>query len=161
MADKFDAIIERVLAHEGGYVNHPRDPGGETNWGIAKRSYPALDIRRLTREQAIAIYRRDFWNPIRGDDLPRQFAFQAMDAAINHGIGNAVRWIQQAVGVADDGVFGPVSLAAVKKTDPADLTLRFLAARLEFYTRLSTWPTFGIGWVRRIAGNLRHAAADN
>lgn len=157
----FETVIDRVLSHEGGYVNHPRDPGGETKFGIAKRSYPALDIASLTRENAVAIYKRDFWDAVQGDKLPPAFAFQALDAAVNHGASAAIRWTQQAAGVADDGVFGPVSLAAVRKADPADLVLKFLAIRLEFYTRLSTWPTFGAGWVRRIAGNLRYAAADN
>lgn len=157
----FDAFIERVLAHEGGYVNHPADPGGETNWGITKRSYPALNIRELTREDAKAIYRRDFWDRVRGDQLPPELAFQALDAAVNHGIGNAVRWMQRAADVADDGVIGPVTLDAIACTDPADLVLKFNAERLAFYTKLRTFDTFGRGWVRRVAGNLRHAASDN
>lgn len=158
---RFQAYMSRVLAHEGGYVNHPDDPGGETNWGIAKRSYPNVDIRALTRDQAIEIYRRDFWNRVRGDELPPAFAFQALDAAVNHGIGNAVRWMQTAAGVAPDGHFGPITLAAVKAMNPSDLVLRFLAERLSFYTRLSTFNTFGRGWTRRIADNLRFAAEDN
>lgn len=157
----FPAYIDRVLASEGGYVNHPDDPGGETNWGIAKRSYPNVDIRKLTRAEAITIYRRDFWDRVHGDELPDSFAFQALDAAVNHGIGNAVRWMQSAAGVAPDGHFGPITLAAVKATHPADLVLRFLAERLDFYTRLSTFNTFGRGWTRRIAANLRFAALDN
>ena len=161
MPDLFPKLIERVLGHEGGYVNNPRDPGGETNWGIAKRSYPNVDIKRLTRDGAIAIYRRDFWDRVQGDKLPPAVAFQVLDACVNHGQGNAVRWLQRAACVADDGVLGPVTLAAVRKADPADLVLRFNAARLEFYTNLSTWQTFGRGWARRLAGNLRIATEDN
>lgn len=157
----FDDYIDRVLSHEGGYVNDPRDPGGETKFGIAKRSYPGVDIKNLTREDAVEIYRRDFWNRVQGDQLPRQFAFQALDAAVNHGIGNAVRWMQRAVGVADDGVIGPVTLNTVKRFDPADLVLLFNAERLEFYAKLSTFDAFGRGWSRRVAGNLRYAAKDN
>lgn len=157
----FRDYIERVLSHEGGYVNDPRDPGGETRWGISKRSYPHVDIKRLTRDDAIAIYERDFWRRVQGDKLPRQFAFQALDAAVNHGIENAVRWMQRAAGVADDGYIGPMTLAAVARTDPADLVLKFNAERLEFYARLSTFDAFGRGWTRRVAGNLRHAAEDN
>lgn len=157
----FDYFIERVLVHEGGYVNDPRDPGQETRWGISKRAYPHLDIRNLTRSQAVDIYRRDFWQRVRGDELPREFAFQALDAAVNHGIGNAVRWMQRAAGVADDGVIGPVTLAAVQRAQPADLVLRFNAERLRFYAKLTTFSTFGRGWVNRVAGNLDHAAADN
>jgi lysozyme family protein len=157
----FDTFIERVLAHEGGYVNHPADPGGETNWGITKRTYPHLDIRNLTRDQAKAIYRRDFWDRVKGDQLPPDVAFQALDAAVNHGIGNSVRWLQRAAKVADDGIIGPVTLDAIVCTDPNDIVLRFNAERLQFYTNLSTFQTFGRGWVRRVAGNLRHAASDN
>jgi lysozyme family protein len=157
----FEDFIGRVLTHEGGYVNDPRDPGGETKFGIAKRSYPAVDIKGLTRDAAIEIYRRDFWNRVQGDKLPRAFAFQVLDAAVNHGIGNAVRWMQRAAGVADDGIIGPMTLAAVTRADPADLVLLFTAERLAFYTKLSTFDAFGRGWINRVAGNLRHAAGDN
>jgi len=157
----FDTFIARVLTHEGGYVNDPRDPGGETKFGIAKRSYPAVDIKGLTREAAIEIYRRDFWNRVQGDKLPRNFAFQALDAAVNHGIGNAVRWMQRAAGVADDGIVGPVTLAAVGRADPADLVLHFNAERLRFYAKLGAFDAFGRGWVRRVADNLAFAAEDN
>jgi lysozyme family protein len=158
---RFAAYIDRVLGHEGGYVNNPQDPGGETNWGIAKRSYPHVDIKALTRAQAVEIYRRDFWDQVHGEELPPALAFQALDAAVNHGIGNAVRWLQRAAGVADDGHFGPVSLAALKAASENDLLLRFNGVRLRFYTDLSTWPTFGRGWARRVAGNLMFAAEDN
>lgn len=158
---QFDEIIDRVLSHEGGYVNNPRDPGGETQWGISKRSYPTVNIRALTRQGAVDIYRRDFWQRVQGDRLPRAVAFQALDAAVNHGIGNAVRWLQRAAGVADDGIIGPRTIAAVAAQDPADLVLLFNAERLEFYAKLGTFDTFGKGWTRRVAGNLRYAAQDN
>lgn len=161
MASSFDQFIGRVLSHEGGYVNDPKDPGGETQWGISKRSYPQLNIRALTREDAVEIYRRDFWARVQGDKLPQAFAFQALDAAVNHGIGNAVRWLQRAAGVADDGIIGPATLAAVARAQPADLVLLFNAERLEFYAKLGTFDTFGRGWTRRVAGNLRYAAGDN
>ncbi|WP_440105447.1 glycoside hydrolase family 108 protein [Acidovorax sp. BL-A-41-H1] len=154
-------LVDRVLSHEGGYVNDPNDPGGETKWGISKRSYPHLNIKGLTRQDAIAIYQRDFWQRVQGDKLPVPFVFQALDAAVNHGIGNAVRWMQRAAGVADDGVIGPVTLAAVARQEPADLVLLFNAERLEFYAKLKTFDNFGRGWTIRVAGNLRHAAQDN
>lgn len=157
----FDDSIARVLKSEGGYVNDSRDPGGETNWGIAKRSYPAVDIKNLTRDGAIAIYRRDFWDRVQGDKLPPAFVFQALDAAVNHGIGNSVRWMQRAAGVADDGNIGPMTLAAVARQNTADLVLLFNAERLSFYTKLTTFDTFGRGWTNRIAENLRYAAMDN
>jgi lysozyme family protein len=157
----FEGFIERVLSHEGGYVNDARDPGGETKFGICKRSYPSVDIKGLTRDAAISIYRADFWERVKGDELPRAFAFQALDAAVNHGIGNAVRWLQRAAGVADDGNIGPATLAAISRQEPADLVLAFNAERLEFYAKLAAFDAFGRGWVRRVAGNLRYAAQDN
>jgi lysozyme family protein len=161
MADRFDTFINRLLSHEGGYVNDPRDPGGETNWGISKRSYPSVNIKALTRDGAIAIYRRDFWEASKASQLPPSVGFQLLDGAVNSGIGQAVRWLQRAARVADDGVLGPVSLAAIKKTDPNDLLLRFLAERLDFMTGLKGWAAFGKGWARRIAQNLRYGSEDN
>lgn len=156
----FDTLIERVLGHEGGYVNNAADPGGETQWGIAKRSYPTLDIKNLTRAAAVEIYRRDFWDRVQGDKLHPAVAFQTLDAAVNHGIGNAVRWLQRAAGVADDGVIGPMTITAIGRREPSDMVLLFNAERIEFYAKLTTWDTFGRGWARRVAGNLRYGAAD-
>lgn len=161
MTDRFPIFIERVLSHEGGYVFDKRDPGGETKWGISKRSYPALNIKALTRDQAVAIYRRDFWDAQQLGKLPAAVAFQVFDAGVNHGPGNAVRWLQSAAVAAQDGQLGPRTLAAVRGADQNDLLLRFNAARLDFYASLSTFATFGRGWVRRVAGNLRHASGDN
>lgn len=101
--DKFTKIINRVLDNEGGYVFNAADPGGETKFGISKRAYPKLDIKNLTRDQAIEIYRQDYWNRINGDKLPEEIAYQVLDTAVNHGIGNAIRMLQRAINVADDG----------------------------------------------------------
>lgn len=158
MDEIFVASIGRILGHEGGYVNNPADPGGETNWGIAKRSYPNVDIRSLTRDGAIDIYYRDFWPLCNMFDGP--LAFQMLDAAINHGMGNASRFLQRAVGVADDGHIGPVTVTTVRAMDINDVIMLFLAERAEFYTKLTTFDKFGRGWIRRIAGNLRYAARD-
>ena len=161
----FSEAVERVLAHEGGFVDHPSDPGGATNFGITERVARARGykghMRDLPRQTAIEIYRAQYWAPVQGDKLPDAIAFQVMDAAVNHGVGNAARWLQRAAGVAEDGVIGPVTLAAVRNADPADLVLRFNATRLDFYASLSTFSTFGRGWTRRVAENLRLAAVDN
>lgn len=159
--NKFDLFIDRILGHEGGYVNDPRDLGGETKFGISKRAYPNVNIASLSREQAIEIYRRDYWARIQGDILPDDVAFQVLDAAVNHGVGNSIRWLQRAVGVADDGQLGPVTLARVRSQAAVDVLLKFNAERLEFYTKLTTWPTYGKGWARRVAANLKYAAQDN
>ena len=114
----------------------------------------------MTREQAIQIYYRDFWCRVQGDQLPEAVAFQVLDAAVNHGIGNSIRWLQRSAGVADDGVIGSVSLAAINNKNESDLVLSFNAERLEFYAKLTTFDTFGRGWVRRVAENLRLGARD-
>ena len=161
MADHFDTFIRRILSHEGGYVNDPRDPGGETKYGISKRSYPKLNIKALTWDQAAEIYRRDFWLASKANTLPPAVGFQLLDGAVNSGIGAATRWLQRAARVADDGIIGPATRAAIAAADPSDLILRFLAERLDFMTGLRNWPAHGKGWARRIAANLRHGAEDN
>lgn len=157
----FDTAIERVLGHEGGYVNDPADPGGETNWGISRRSYPSLDIKNLTREDAKAIYKRDFWEPVASKVSDTALVYQMLDAAINHGMDNAIRFLQRALDVADDGHFGPRSAAALVMSDIKDVHLLFMAERLEFWTRLARFDRYGRGWVRRGAQQLRYIAQDN
>lgn len=156
----FDTAFDRLMGHEGGYVNDPNDPGGETQWGISKRSYPTVNIRSLTRDQAKLIYRDDFWNRIHGDELHDGVAFQVFDFAVNSGIQTAIRALQRALDVADDGHWGPVTRAAAQTMSEPDQIMRLNAERLHFMTRLSNWPHHGKGWARRIADNLRHGAVD-
>lgn len=166
----FTTSFDRLVSNEGGYVNHPDDPGGETNWGI---TWPCLreaialgivptdtTIAQLSRSQAHDIYLALFWDRARMDELPEGFAFHVFDAAVNHGIETAVRMMQRAVGVADDGHVGPVTMSAVRDRSVTDLIALFTAERLDFWRRLSTWPKFGKGWAGRAAQNLRHAAED-
>ena len=154
----FDEAFDRLMGHEGGYVNDERDPGGETNWGISKRSYPHLDIANLSRKEAKDIYRRDFWERANADQFDGAVAFQVFDAAVNSGIATAIRLLQRAVGVADDGIVGPRTLAAIKALPPSSVIARLNAERLDFLTSLPTWKTFGRGWARRVADNLRYGA---
>ena len=157
----FDIAFDRLMGHEGGYVNHPNDPGGETKWGVSKRSYPDVDIKNLTREQAKAIYKRDFWERIHADEMYDGVAFQALDFAINSGIETSIRKLQQAVGVADDGWWGPTTRAAVASMSETDVIMRFVAFRLKFWASLNTWSTFGRGWANRAADNLLYGAEDS
>ena len=157
----FDEAFDRLMGHEGKYVFHPDDPGGETNWGISKRSYPDLDIKNLTRDDAKIIYKRDFWDRVHADEIYDGVAFQAFDFAVNSGIETAVRKLQRAVGVADDGYWGPVTRKAIAEQSESDIIMLFVAERLDFWTSLSTWPTFGKGWARRAAANLRYGATDS
>jgi lysozyme family protein len=157
----FQEAIDRVLGHEGGYVNDPDDPGGETKFGISKRSYPDEDIANLTRERACFLYERDFWRPVAAliDDMA--LVFQMLDAAVNHGMGNAIRIMQRALDVADDGHYGPRSKAAFAAMHIADVHLRFIAFRIRFFTKLSTFKKFGEGWMNRVAQDLIYLAKDN
>lgn len=157
----FDAAFDRLMGHEGGYVNDPNDPGGETNWGISKRSYPNVDIKNLTRDQAKEIYRRDFWARIRADEMYDGVAFQALDFAVNSGIDTAIRKLQSAVRVADDGYWGPVTRAAVAAMSESDVIMRLLARRIRFLTKRKNWQHAGAGWMNRIAGNLDYGAEDS
>lgn len=161
--DNFSKYIDRILGHEGGYSNRSpdADPGGETKWGISKRSYPNLDIKNLERWQAIEIYRRDFWTPVASLTPDPVLQYQLLDTAVNSGMGNATRMLQRAIGVADDGHFGPQSQAKLRYMDREDTALLFLAERLEWMTKLSNWAHNSRGWARRIAENLRYVAEDN
>lgn len=165
---KFTAFFDRLMEHEGGYVNHPSDPGGETMWGVTKRvarqyGYTG-SMRNLPKATAQAIADKNYWQVIRGDDLPDDVAWQVFDAAYNHGNRQAIKFLQRAVGLTGDdvdGIMGNQTLSAVKCMDSDRIVLFFLAERLQFFTNLRTWGTFGKGWSRRIVGNLRYAAADN
>lgn len=158
----FDIAFDRLIGHEGGYVNDPADPGGETKWGISKRSYPQLDISSLTREDAKVIYRRDFWEPLKDSAVPSSVMFQLFDFAVNSGIGNAIRALQRACNVADDGHWGPISKAAVGYISESDLLMLSLAERLDFMRKTKAWKN-GLhgGLAARVANNLRYAAQDN
>jgi lysozyme family protein len=150
----FDEAFKIVIGHEGGYVNHPSDPGGETKFGVCKRAYPGEDIKNLTLERAQQIYRRDYWDKLHADDLPKQVRFAVFDSAVNSGVGQAAKWLQRAVGVKDDGIIGQGTLAAVRAMDQYKLAAVFNGQRLKFMADLKTWDTFGKGWARRVAENL-------
>lgn len=155
----FEEAFDRLLGHEGGYVNDPTDPGGETNWGISKRAFPYLDIKSLSRDDAKRIYEKYYWTPLA--DAHAAIKFQVFDFAVNSGIQTAIRKLQQAIKVADDGHFGPRSLEALKAMDHNDVLMRVNGLRLRFMTDLKNWPNASKGWARRVADNLLYAAEDN
>lgn len=160
----FDTAFDRLMGHEGGYSNHPGDPGGETMWGVtiavARVNGYAGPMRYMPRDTAKAIYRTQYWDKVKADSMPFPVAFQVFDAAVNHGTGQAAKFLQRAAGVADDGVIGPKTLATVAAIGAATILLLFNAEREQFYTDLKTWPSFGKGWSRRVVTNLRYAAGD-
>ena len=118
-------------------------------------------MRKLPKSLAKQITEQSYYKAVKGDQLDRLIAWQLTDAAYNHGKRQAVKFLQRAVGASADGLIGPRTLAAVAAMDKNDVVFLFNAERIEFYTRLRTWQTFGRGWARRVAGNLRFAAADN
>ena len=153
----FDTAFDILIGHEGGYVNHPADPGGETNWGItvavARASGYQGPMRDLPRSLAKTIYRVGYWDTVKADQLPPAVRFEVFDAAVNSGPKQAAKWLQRAVGVAADGVIGPATINAATAAGPM-IAAHYLGTRLQFMTDLPTWGTFGKGWARRIAANL-------
>lgn len=151
----FEQAFTELLGHEGGYVDHPSDPGGATRWGVTERVARAngytVHMRDFPEHAARHIYRREYWQAVRADELPAGVRYAVFDAAVNSGVKQSIRWLQRALGVADDGVIGPVTLAAASKADPHALRGKLLAQRLKFMTDLRTWPAFGRGWARRVA----------
>jgi len=154
----FETAFTRLLGNEGGYSNNPSDPGGATNWGVTQAVARANgyqgDMRDFTQAQASAIYRRLYWDAVRADELPDTVRFDAFDGAVNSGVGQSIRWLQRAVGADADGVLGPVTLAAIGAMPGGMVAARYNGNRLMFMAGLKTWPVFGGGWARRIAGNL-------
>ena len=143
----FEQAVAMVLRHEGGYVNDPKDPGGETRFGISKRAYPDVDILRLTEDEAKAIYKRDYWDKLRTDEIPEPLAICLFDTAVNMGRDKAIRLLQRACGVAQDGVMGGNTIAAANRL--SDAVVRFSTERAIAYTGIRGFDTFGKGWLRR------------
>ncbi len=157
----FDQAFHLLLGHEGGFVDHPADPGGATNWGVTERVARANGytghMRDLPVDVAKAIYRKDYWLPIRADELPVSIRYAVFDAAVNSGNAQAIRWLQRAVGANADGVIGPRTLQAVRDANPDVVLRRMLSQRLRFMTDLRNWPAFSRGWARRIADLMESA----
>jgi len=153
----FDTAFARLVDEEGGYVNDPQDPGGETNFGISKRAYPTEDIKNMTLERAKFLYRRDYWARLRADELPAEIRFDLFDVAVNGGVGRAVQLLQGAVNETQDSVLGPKTLAATIAMEPYRLKARYNGWRLDYLNDLPTWPRFGRGWTQRVADILKGA----
>lgn len=154
----FDAAFDTLLGHEGGYSDHPSDPGGRTMWGVTERVARAHgftgDIRTLTRDEAKRIYRVDYWGPVRAEELPQEVRYDVFDGAVNSGVKQSVKWLQRAAGVADDGIIGPKTLAAVHAMTPDRVAKRYNGHRLRFMKDSKNWKVFSGGWAERIASNL-------
>ena len=151
----FDQAFDILLKHEGGFSDHPADRGGKTRYGITEAVAREVgyrgDMRELPLDLAKRIYKDRYWDAVRADELPEAVRYAVFDAAVNSGPRQAIRWLQRAVGVRDDGIIGPQTLAAVRAANPERLLRRFLSQRLRFMAGLPSWPAFGRGWARRIA----------
>ena len=141
----FDEAFDLLIGHEGGYVNNPADPGGETRYGVSKRAYPTEHIRNLTPDQVKQIYLRDYWTPAGCPSVPDAIRVDLFDMAVNSGIKAAVKCLQTAAGCPVDGVLGPQTPAAIAALDGTRLSARFSGARLQFMASLATFSTFGRG----------------
>ena len=165
MKQNFDKCLEMLLHHEGGFVNHPKDPGGMTNLGVTKAVYDAwtgkesseAEMRALTPADVAPIYRKNYWDKVRGDDLPSGVDWCAFDWAVNSGSKRPAKAIQKAVGAKQDGAIGPMTLQAVANEEPDKIIEAVYHTRQRFYERLSTFETFGRGWTRRNKETLEAA----
>ena len=160
MKRNFKKALKEVLIHEGGYVDHPKDPGGATNRGVTLTTYRRFfgadkskeDLKKITDKELEQIYRTGFWDKSCCDDLPPGVDYAVFDAAVNSGPGRGAKWLQQAIGAKQDGGIGPKTLAKVGGFDPAQLVDQMCDCRLGFLRGLGTWSTFGKGWERRVEG---------
>jgi lysozyme family protein len=158
MKSNFEAAFAHVLKSEGGFVNHPDDPGKATNLGVTQRVWEEWvghdvdekTMRSLTPEMVGPLYKKKYWDKVKGDDLPSGVDYVVFDAAVNSGPGRAAKWLQACIGVEQDGGIGPKTLAAVKAFE-GDLIGDYNKRRLSFLTDLPHWGTFGKGWSRRVA----------
>ena len=158
MKKNYQKCLKTILHHEGGYVNHPKDPGGETNLGVTKRVYEehggTKDMKELTVEDVAPIYKKGYWDKMKGDDLPSGLDLCVFDFGVNAGPGRAAKFLQKMIGTTVDGGIGPMTLAKVNEyVDSNGLEesiKQYQSARQEYYENLSTFNTFGKGWTRRV-----------
>lgn len=155
--ENFIPCLNMLLKHEGGFVNHPSDPGGMTNLGVTKAVYDAYTNRNATEEEMRAltpidvapIYRKNYWDRGRCDGLPSGVDWSVFDWGVNSGVGRSAKALQRIVGVTADGGIGPMTLKAVANFEPKDIIVKMHSTRQSFYESLSTFKTFGKGWTRR------------
>ena len=167
MISNWQKSFKLMLKSEGGYVNNPADPGGMTNLGVTKatwenwvgRESDEAEMRELTPEKVEPLYKKKYWDAVRGDELPMGLDYLMFDFAVNAGAGRAIKTLQTAIGVTPDGGFGSMTMAAVQAVDPVELIERFSQAKEDFYRSLTTFATFGKGWLNRVADVKQHATS--
>lgn len=166
MQDNFARSLKLVLKHEGGYVNHPRDPGGATNKGVIQKTYDGWrakwglkrqSVKLITDDEVAAIYKQEYWDAVKGDGLPDGIDFAMFDFAVNSGPLRAIRFLQTVTGQIIDGKLGPSTLAAAHKLPPTTIIQSLCAKRMTFLRNLPHWDTFGRGWAKRVTDVQRTA----
>jgi lysozyme family protein len=154
----FDAAFTRLLEHEGGYSNHPDDPGKETMWGITARVARQKGYRGKMRDLPVDLakqwYKEDYWDTVSADELRPAIRYALFDAAVNSGPSQAIEWLQLALDVPNDGVLGPQTKAALEAGNMQEVKAKMIGHRLQFMTGLRTWRSFGRGWANRLASIL-------
>jgi|TARA_R110002050_G_scaffold68805_1_gene149085 lysozyme family protein len=157
MKSNFEECMARLLAHEGGYVWHAEDPGGETNFGVTRAVYEQYagrqvmdgEMEGLTHDDVYPIYKENYWDRVRGDELPSGVDLSVFDWGVNSGTSRSAKALQRIAGVEQDGGIGPMTLQAVLEIEPAEIIEQMHHMRDSFYRSLSTFDTFGRGWIRR------------
>ena len=157
MKDNFEKSLDLVLKSEGGFVNHPSDPGGMTNLGVTKHvweewvGHPVDEkvMRNLTAEYVAPMYKKKYWDSCGCDNLAKGLDYVVFDFAVNAGPGRSVKILQQTIGCVPDGMLGPRDISALANSDARDILEKFCAARVDFYKTLKTFPVFGKGWLAR------------
>jgi len=157
-AENYDKCLETILHHEGGYVNHPEDPGGETNMGVTKRVYEDFggtkDMKDLGFDDVAPIYKQNYWDRVKGDNLPIGLDLCVFDFGVNAGTGRSAKYLQSLIGTTVDGGIGPNTLQAVdayvEEVGIEEAIRSFQQKRQDFYESLDTFKTFGRGWTRRV-----------
>jgi lysozyme family protein len=167
MKENFEQSLKMLLHHEGGYVWHPEDPGGETNLGVTRAVYEQWvgrqvmdgEMKTLKVADVAPIYKTNYWDKLKGDDpmMPSGVDFAAFDWGVNSGTGRPAKVIQKYIGAKQDGAIGPRSLALVAENNPSDMIQYLYEQRQKFYERLKTFDTFGKGWTRRNQETLKAA----
>ena len=165
MKNNFDKCLEMLLHHEGGYVNNVHDRGGMTNLGVTKRVYDKWigresteqEMRDLTPDDVAPIYKKNYWDRVKGDSLPSGLDWACFDWAVNSGSGRPAKAVQRAVGATQDGAIGPQTLGLIMEKDPEEIINYVYGVRQDFYKSLKTFETFGRGWTRRNKETLHQA----
>ncbi len=165
MQENYDKCLQAILHHEGGYVNHPKDPGGETNLGVTKRVYEewggTKDMKDLLVEDVAPIYKKNYWDKIKADSLPAGLDLCVFDFGVNAGPGRAAKYLQGQIGTMPDGGIGPNTLAKLEEylkfTSVEQAIKVYQESRQDYYEQLSTFSTFGRGWTRRVQETTKMA----